>query len=327
MTSNVGQNYPYTSETEAERAAAITSLLAKHEDLRGKLVAETTPLDANDRWWVWKCPTPGCPASSTSPATPPRSTPSSSSATGPAARRSCADPAERTPPGRPGASTASMASMTDDELRTSRRRLATDAIGIGVSAAGFGFVYGLSARGAGFSPIEAMAMSTIVFAGAAQFAAVGYVASGLAWPGIVLLTALLNARHLLYSAALAPWLRDVPVARRAVMAHLLTDEAFALSISHFRRIGRGDERGYWLGAIVATFIPWNLATLGGVLLGAQIPEPARFGIDVIFPAAMIGLAVGLVTGRRELVAAIVGARSLSWSRSHRARPSGSSRAA
>ena len=197
--------------------------------------------------------------------------------------------------------------MTDDELRTSRRRLATDAIGIGVSAAGFGFVYGLSARGAGFSPIEAMAMSTIVFAGAAQFAAVGYVASGLAWPGIVLLTALLNARHLLYSAALAPWLRDVPVVRRAAMAHLLTDEAFALSISHFRRIGRSDERGYWLGAILATFIPWNLATLGGVLLGAQIPEPARFGIDVIFPAAMIGLAVGLVTGRRELVAAIVGA--------------------
>jgi predicted branched-subunit amino acid permease len=152
-----------------------------------------------------------------------------------------------------------------------------------------------------------MAMSTIVFAGAAQFAAVGYVASGLAWPGIILLTALLNARHLLYSAALAPWLRSVPFARRAGMAHLLTDEAFALSISHFRRLGRADERGYWLAAIGSTFIPWNLATLAGVLLGAQIPDPARFGIDVIFPAAMIGLAVGLVTGRRELVAAIVGA--------------------
>jgi 4-azaleucine resistance transporter AzlC len=197
--------------------------------------------------------------------------------------------------------------LTDDPaLRASRRQLASDAIGIGVSAAGFGFVYGLSARAAGFSPVEAMAMSTIVFAGASQFAAVGYVASGLAWPGIVILTALLNARHLLYSAALAPWLRGVPVARRAVMAHILTDEAFALSINHFRRIGRADERGYWLGAILSTFIPWNVATLAGVLLGAQIPEPARFGIDVIFPSAMIGLAVGLVTGRRELVAAIVG---------------------
>jgi predicted branched-subunit amino acid permease len=152
-----------------------------------------------------------------------------------------------------------------------------------------------------------MAMSVIVFAGAAQFAAVGYVASGLAWPGIVLLTALLNARHLLYSAALGPWFRPVPFARRAVAAHLLTDEAFALSIAHFRRLGRLDEWGYWIGAIVSTFIPWNLATLAGVLLGAQIPDPSRFGIDIIFPAAMIGLGVGLITGRRELVAAVVGA--------------------
>jgi 4-azaleucine resistance transporter AzlC len=200
-----------------------------------------------------------------------------------------------------------LSDATQAEVRASRRRLATDSLGIAVSAGGFGFVYGLSAREAGFSPVEAMAMSTIVFAGAAQFAAVGYVVSGLAWPGIVLLTALLNARHLLYSAALAPWLREVPFARRAVMAHLVTDESFALSISHFRRIGRLDERGYWMAAIGATFIPWNLATLGGVLLGAQIPDPARLGIDVIFPAAMIGLAVGLITGRRELVAAIVGA--------------------
>ena len=196
---------------------------------------------------------------------------------------------------------------TTESLASSRRRLLMEALGIAVSAVGFGFVYGLSAREAGFSPIEAVAMSTIVFAGAAQFAAVGYVVTGLAWPGVVLLTALLNARHLLYSAALAPWLRETPRTHRALMAHLLTDEAFALSIAHFERLGRSDERGYWVAAIASTFIPWNLATLAGVLLGAQIPDPARFGIDIIFPAAMIGLAVGLVTGRRELAAAITGA--------------------
>jgi 4-azaleucine resistance transporter AzlC len=192
-------------------------------------------------------------------------------------------------------------------LADSRRQLLLDALGIAVSAVGFGFVYGLAAREAGFSPIEVIAMSTIVFAGAAQFAAVGYVTAGLAWPAIVLLTALLNARHLLYSAALAPWLRHVPTWRRAVMAHLLTDEAFALTIAHFQRIGRTDERGFWIAAIASTFIPWNLATFAGSVLGGQIPAPNRFGIDIIFPAAMIGLAVGLMTGRRELVAAMVGA--------------------
>jgi 4-azaleucine resistance transporter AzlC len=198
-------------------------------------------------------------------------------------------------------------------LEASRRRLLVESLAIAVSALGFGFVYGLSARQAGFSPLEAMAMSTIVFAGAAQFAAIGYVTAGLAWPAIALLTFLLNARHLLYSAALGPWLSDVPRWRRAIMAHLLTDEGFALSIAHFRRLGRTDEAGYWIGALGSTFIPWNLATLAGVYAGGSIPEPGRLGIDIIFPAAMIGLAVGLITGRRELVAAFAGAGiGVSW---------------
>ena len=203
------------------------------------------------------------------------------------------------------------------DLRASRRRLVVDGLGIIVSAGGFGLVYGLTARTAGFSPLEAGAMSVFVFAGAAQFAAVGYVAGGFSWFAVVLLTGFLNARHFLYSAALAPYLADRPRPLRALLAHFLTDEAFALAIAHFRRIGRGDLWGYWWAAVAVTFIPWNIATLVGVLIGGAIPDPARFGLDVIFPAAMAGLAVGLITGRRELVAALVGgvvgvAVSLAW---------------
>jgi hypothetical protein len=61
VTSNIGQNYPYTSETEAERAGRIASVLAAHDDLGAKLASETTPLDPHERWWVWKCPTTACP--------------------------------------------------------------------------------------------------------------------------------------------------------------------------------------------------------------------------------------------------------------------------
>src|SRR5262245_16453164 len=192
-------------------------------------------------------------------------------------------------------------------LQEARRKLIVDGLGIIVSAVGFGFVYGLAARTqAGFSPIDVMAMSVLVFAGAAQFAAIGYVAGGLPWLAIGVLTGLLNARHVLYSASLAPWFRGRSFGERALAAHVLTDEAFALSIGHFRRLGRFDAFGYWFAAIGVTFIPWFFATLAGALIGNAIVDPERLGIDVIFPAAMIGLAVGLISGRRELVAAIAG---------------------
>ena len=60
MTSNISQNYPYTSETEAERATVIARLVAEREGLGATLAAESTPLDERERWWVFKCPTKGC---------------------------------------------------------------------------------------------------------------------------------------------------------------------------------------------------------------------------------------------------------------------------
>ena len=266
VTSNVGQNYPYTSETEADRATSVKR--ARRGPCRPRRDAGQRDDTARRQRALVGLEVPDARAaagSSTWRATRPRSTRSSSCATGNARRRSCAD--RRAGRRRPATPTASP--------EESRRRLIVEALGIAASAIGFGFVYGLSAREAGFSPLEAMAMSTIVFAGAAQFAAIGYVAAGLAWPAIALLTFLLNARHLLYSAALGPWMTDVPRPRRALMAHVLTDEAFALAIGHFRRIGRTDEGGYWIGAIASTFIPWNLATLAGVYAGGSIADPGR----------------------------------------------------
>lgn len=64
MSSNVGQSYPYTSESGAERAQAVAAIIGAHPELADKIAAETTPLeptDGNDRRWVWKCPTKGCP--------------------------------------------------------------------------------------------------------------------------------------------------------------------------------------------------------------------------------------------------------------------------
>jgi branched chain amino acid efflux pump len=200
----------------------------------------------------------------------------------------------------PGAATPAMSA------RTARQRLLVDSLGFALSAGAFGIIFGVAARQAGYSLVEAIGMCTIVFAGAAQFAAVGMVASATPWPAIVLLTGLFNARHLLYSAALAPWLERVPRLQKMAMAHLLTDESFALSLTHFRRLGRVDVPGFWMAAMASTFIPWNLLTIAGYLSGQLFDDPARYGLDVVFPSSIAGLAVGLITGKQAIATTAAG---------------------
>ncbi|MGH2512570.1 MAG: hypothetical protein ACRDGQ_07785 [Candidatus Limnocylindrales bacterium] len=60
MSSNLGQGYPYSSESEADREATIARLIGERDGLGAKIAAETTPVDPADRWWVYKCPTKGC---------------------------------------------------------------------------------------------------------------------------------------------------------------------------------------------------------------------------------------------------------------------------
>jgi 4-azaleucine resistance transporter AzlC len=194
----------------------------------------------------------------------------------------------------------------NEDIGAARRDLVLASLGFAASGAGFGLVYGLAAREAGFSVIEATAMSVFVLAGAAQFAAVGLIANGAGWPAIVFLTAVLNSRHLLYSAAIAPWLVGRSRLERAAMAHVLTDETFALSLAHFQRLGRADVVGFWLAAGFDS-LSWPIFTAVGVIAGQLIPDPAQFGLDVVFPAAMGGLAAKLATDRPAIAAAGAGA--------------------
>lgn len=193
-------------------------------------------------------------------------------------------------------------------LSTARRRLVVDSLGIWVIAIVVGGIFGFTARQGGLSLVEAIALSSILFAGASQFAAVGLLVVNTPWPSIVLLVWLLNARHLLYSASVAPYTTKLSLKLRAGLAYLLTDEAFALTTAHIARLGRIDVRGAWYAGFTI-FIPWNLSTIAGWLAGAALPDPATIGLDVVFPAAMAGLAIGLVKDRAALVALLVGCSS------------------
>jgi 4-azaleucine resistance transporter AzlC len=194
---------------------------------------------------------------------------------------------------------------TEDDVRRVRHNVLTGGLALLFSQAAFGIVFGLAAREAGLSIVEALAMSVLVYAGAAQFAAVGLVAQGVPWLGIVVMTALLNARHLLYSASMAPWFAGVPLRIRALAAHPLTDELFALTLPAFRSLGRLDLGSYGIAAAL-TLPTWAIATALGFLAGELLPDPRTIGLDIVFPAAMGALAVVLITDRRTLIAAVAG---------------------
>src|SRR5437660_4010052 len=112
-----------------------------------------------------------------------------------------------------------------------------DELPILMGAIPFGLIYGASARAAGIPVIVAQAMSSIIFAGSAQFVVAQLI--GAAVPaGIIILTAvIINLRHALYSASLAPYLKQLNTRWRMLLAYLLTDEAYAVAITHYQKPG------------------------------------------------------------------------------------------
>ncbi|MGA2512820.1 MAG: AzlC family ABC transporter permease [Candidatus Limnocylindrales bacterium] len=203
---------------------------------------------------------------------------------------------------RPASTEATRSEPEADPVRASRRQMIRDATAISIYALPVGLVFGLTALQAGYSLVDVVANSSIAFAGGAQFAAAGLVKSHASWLAIAGIVALVNARHLLYSAALMPYVSDRPRRERAAMAHFLTDETFALALGHFRRIKAFDRRGYWIAAM-AIFVPWQIGSIAGYLVAGAV-DANRLGLDVAFPAAMAGLSLGMVSGRRDVAAAM-----------------------
>lgn len=197
---------------------------------------------------------------------------------------------------------ATRAASMPEAIADSRRRMTRDGLAIAAYAMPVGLVFGLTALQAGYSVFDVMANSSIAFAGGAQFAAAGLIKSHASWLAIAGVVALVNARHLLYSAALTPYVNDRPRREKAAMAHFLTDETFALALAHFRRIGSFDRRGYWVAAM-CIFVPWQIGSTVGYLVAGAV-DTNRLGLDVAFPAAMAGLSLGMVTGRRDVAAAL-----------------------
>jgi 4-azaleucine resistance transporter AzlC len=159
-----------------------------------------------------------------------------------------------------------------------------------------GFAYGVLATQSGLSARNTVLMSLLVYAGASQFIAAGLFAAGVFPLSIVLTTFVVNLRHLLMSASLAPHVRPWPKPTLAVFAYQVTDETFAVHSTRFASAGAIKAEAFCTNALAQ--VAWITGSWLGIVGGQYIPDPRPWGLDYALPALFVAL---LVLQIRDLV--------------------------
>ncbi|WP_410511142.1 AzlC family ABC transporter permease [Paenibacillus sp. BR2-3] len=161
-----------------------------------------------------------------------------------------------------------------------------------------GFAAGVVEKTAGLSIPEIAMMSIILYAGSAQFIAAGMIAAGSTGMSIIITILFVNLRHLLLSAALSPYFRQLTPLRNMLIGSLLTDETFGVAINESARKKNISEK--WMhGLNITAYLNWIIANIAGAFLGQWITNPEKFGLDFALPAMFIGLLVLTILSRSK----------------------------
>jgi len=168
----------------------------------------------------------------------------------------------------------------------------------------FGLIYGVLGLSAGLTPLQAQAMSSLVFAGSAQFLGAQLIGAGSPLPVLWLTTFIVNLRHVLYSTALGPDVQHLSRKWRWLLAYLLTDEAYAATAVHYgnKQIPLAHKHYFWLGAGLTLWGTWQVSTAVGILLGTQVPP--EWGLDFTLALTFIGIVVPSLKDRPNTMAAL-----------------------
>lgn len=195
----------------------------------------------------------------------------------------------------------------DARLRAARRAGQKAAGVILASYIPFGIAAGAAMGATSVDPLISILSSPIIFAGTAQIAAVQLLHVGAALAIVVLTVAVINARHLLYSAALAPHLADWSTPQRLGAAFLLADPVYALAASRYDAPDKGgstsEKRAFYFAAGLTCLFGWTLLLAIGVVAGGFIPEWVPF--ELAIPLTFLLLTLPLIKNSAGLVAAAV----------------------
>jgi 4-azaleucine resistance transporter AzlC len=179
-------------------------------------------------------------------------------------------------------------------------------IRLGIPYAVVGFVlsmsFGVLARQAGFTPLQAIVTAAIVFAGSAQFAGLAVLASGGTAVAAIAAGTLMNGRFLAMGTALAPSLPGGAF-KRAVQGQTVVDASWALA-------NRGDgtfDRWLLFGTTAPQYVTWTLGTVVGALGGDLLGDTDRLGLDAVFPTFFLGILIAELREPRSRFVALCGA--------------------
>ena len=168
----------------------------------------------------------------------------------------------------------------------------------------FAMITGVAAVGVGLSPLDSFGMSVIVFAGASQLAVLQLIKTGSPWIIMVLTAWIINLRFIMYSAVLAPAMQKLPTERKSILAYMLSDQAFGVSVSYFTTHPEVDRNWFYFGTALTIWVTWQISAIAGSLLGTLIPT--SWGLDFAFPLSFMALMFAALTDHPTVVAAIAG---------------------
>lgn len=222
------------------------------------------------------------------------------------ARSPAAAPAEARPSDPvPGLTAAQARALARTPMQAARHGL-IQSLPFLLVLAPFGLLFGVVASEAGLNLPQVLGFSMLVLAGASQFSAVQLMNEH-APALIVIVTAIaVNLRMAMYSASLVPWLGGASPGQRGLIAYLLIDQTYALSLQHYERNPRLSMRqrvGYFMGVSVGCCVPWALATAAGHILGRAVP--AGLALDFAVPITFLAMIGPMLRTPAHVAAALV----------------------
>ena len=164
----------------------------------------------------------------------------------------------------------------------------------------FGLIFGVLAIDIGFTPLETMGMSLIIFGGASQIVFLQLFSGGASSLVIISSVGAVNSRHLLYGAVVSEHLSDLKLIWKIIISYFLIDQAFAISNEYLKKNKNSNRYFHLVGGGATCWVIWQTTTFLGIILGSAIPE--KLGLSFAVPLTFLAL---LVNDFRKFINVIV----------------------